>query len=63
MSVAKSSAARCPHIHEESFIMKGLILAISLFQIEAKRAPRERQQVRLERRAMVERAAKRRQTM
>ena len=40
MSVAKSRAlvqsaialgARCPHIHEGSFIMKGLILAISLF--------------------------------
>ena len=40
MSVAKSRAlvqspialgAQCPHIHEVSFIMKGLILAISLF--------------------------------
>ena len=40
MSVATSRAlvqsaiplgARCPHIHEGSFIMKGLILAISLF--------------------------------
>ena len=43
--------------------MKRLILAISLFQIEAKRAPRERQQVRLERKAMVEHTAKHRQTM
>ena len=40
MSVAKSRAlvqsatalgARCPHIHEGSFIMKGWMLAISLF--------------------------------